>query len=558
MNGGSIPAVTARLPKLCGADIEVGNFVLGASRPGSTGCEASRALLAEIDGLPRERPWPRSARGSTAHSGFSDWRDACGRGAARGDGGRGNYDAQDWGRKFLPENGGCVYIDLDHLELCLPEVLSAWDHVAAWHAMLRIARGALDHANACQPEGRTIQVLVNNSDGQGNSYGSHLDFLITRRAWDNIFRRKVHQSLYLATYQVSSIVFTGQGKAGAENGAPPVAYQLSQRADFFETLLGPQTTYNRPIVNSRDEPLCGQGRREEQGHARLHVIFFDSTLAHVASLLKVGVTQIVLAMVEAEHINPDLILDDPVEALVRFSHDPTLKARARMTSGEKLSAVELQLLFLEEATKFVASGGCDGIVTRAREILALWEDTLVKLQAGDLSALARRLDWVLKLQVLQRAMARRPGLGWHDPQVKHLDLLYSSLDAAGGLYWIYERNGLVERLVTEAEIGRFVGNPPDDTRAWSRAMLLRHAGSQAVEDVDWDSIRFKIKGQSYWPYYRTLDLPNPLAFTRAAMEPLLREGASLDQVLDALEATWEEDHTGSHRTWRGVEARWAN
>ena len=43
-----------RLPKLCGGDIELGNFVLGV--PGrDTGAMASRALLAEIDGLPREQ-----------------------------------------------------------------------------------------------------------------------------------------------------------------------------------------------------------------------------------------------------------------------------------------------------------------------------------------------------------------------------------------------------------------------------------------------------------------------------------------------------------------------
>ena len=125
--------------------------------------------------------------------------------------------------------------------VCIPEVLSAYDHVAAWHAMLRVARDALDAANARQPPDARIQVLVNNSDGSSNSYGSHLNFLLTRQAWDDMFRRKLHQLLYLAAYQASSIVFTGQGKVGAENGAPRVRYQLSQRADFLERLVGTQT-----------------------------------------------------------------------------------------------------------------------------------------------------------------------------------------------------------------------------------------------------------------------------------------------------------------------------
>ena len=124
--------------------------------------------------------------------------------------------------------------------------------------MLRIARTAMVNANEKLPAGRQIQVLVNNSDGRGNSYGSHLNFLITRRCWDNIFRRKIHYMLYLAAFQASSIVYTGQGKVGSENGAPEVEFQLSQRADFFERLVGSQTTHNRPIVNSRDEALCGR------------------------------------------------------------------------------------------------------------------------------------------------------------------------------------------------------------------------------------------------------------------------------------------------------------
>ena len=112
-------------------------------------------------------------------------------------------------------------------------------------------RTALEAANEAQPAGQRIQVLVNNSDGQGNSYGSHLNFLIGRRTFDNLFYRKAHYLQFLASFQVSSILLTGQGKVGAENGRPSTPYQFSQRADFCATLQGVQTTYDRPIVNSR-------------------------------------------------------------------------------------------------------------------------------------------------------------------------------------------------------------------------------------------------------------------------------------------------------------------
>ena len=513
------------LPKLCGADIELGNFIVGKGTNVKTGAEASRALLAEIDGLPLRR------------AGYFCFYDGDGNGKKHADYG---YSAQDWGRKWLKTNGGCIYVDLDHLELCLPEVISAHDHVAAWHAMLRIGRRALLVANEKLPPGQKIQVLINNSDGQSHSYGSHLDFLITRRTWENIFHRKLHPLLFLAAFQASSIVYTGQGKVGAENGRPPLPFQLSQRADFLETLVGEQTTHHRPVVNSRDEALCGGHSTSNYpagGLARLHVIFFDNTLCHVASLLKVGVMQILLSMIEAEFVDRRLILDDPLKAVTLWSRDPVLQTRSKMLTGAELTAVELQLLFLEQAKNFVARGGCAGLVPRAAEIVDLWEDTLMKLKARDFAALAPRLDWVLKLKMLQRALNQRPDLNWRSSQIKHLDQIYSSLDPTDGLYWAYEKAGLVERIVSEDQIECFMQDPPQDTRAYTRAMLLRRADPDAVEEVDWDSMRFYDRESDRWPKYRRVELADPLNFTRAETGGIYQKHASVARILDLLEAS---------------------
>jgi Pup amidohydrolase len=538
-----------RFPILCGADIELGNFVLGLKHEDGTGDTASHALLREIEGLPRvKRSSSRSCDCDVCREQDGNERDDHRQRAVKKNGQSGrqsgfrNFNPQDWGRKFLPGNGGCAYIDLDHLELCLPEVISAYDHVAGWHAMLRIARTAMLQANQRLPEGKKIQVLVNNTDGKGNSYGSHLNFLVSRRTWNNIFMRKIHYLLYLASFQVSSIIITGQGKVGSENGAGPVEFQLSQRADFFETLMGHQTTYHRPIVNSRDEPLCGRRQwrpdpREAAAEmARLHVIFFDNTLCEVASLLKVGVMQIVLAMLEAEQVNADLILDDPVATVSSWSNDPTLQTRARLTNGREVTAVELQLLFLEEARQFVAGGGCDGIVPRAAEIMALWEDTLLKLQAGDLASLAPRLDWVLKLSVLQRVMHQHASLDWDSPQLKHLDHMYASLDDSEGLYWAYQKSGFVERVTTDDRIEHFVHYPPEDTRAWTRAALLTRVEPEAIDDVNWDFIRFKYRDENGQMIKRTLSLANPLGATREQCEQIFGTAESLEQLLDDLGA----------------------
>jgi proteasome accessory factor A len=537
MSRHATPNATARaLPKLCGSDIELGNFIAGVDYAGGSGYEASRALLAQIKGLPNRQSgylnnwW--SAASSAPRAGAGSGIGNCATTSAWA------YNPQDVSRRFLASNGGCAYIDLDHVELCLPEVVSAYDHVAAWHGMLRIMRGALDSANEGQRQNERIQVLVNNSDGQGNSYGSHVNFLISRHAFDNIFWRKAHYLQFLASYQVSGIVLTGQGKVGAENGRPHTPYQLSQRADFFETLQGIQTTFNRPIVNSRDETLCGRARSSDpSAPARLHVIFFDSALAQGSCLFRVGPMQLILTLIELGLVNSRLILDDPLAALQSYSCDPTLQARAELISGESLTAVELQSGYLEEVKRYAAQGVFEGIVPRAEEIIALWEDTISKLAAGDLMAVAPRLDWVMKLLAIERTMEQRPELDWESPEVKVIDHLYSSLDN-DGLYWAYENSGFAEQLVSPERIAHFVLNPPADTRAWTRAMLLRRAHSDGVEvtSVDWDSMTFKLRGRYAWPSYRTFDLENPLGLTQAEAQQIFDSSQNFAELLDGLES----------------------
>jgi proteasome accessory factor A len=450
--------------------------------------------------------------------------------------------ATDWGRKFLPQNGGSFYIDSDHLEMALPETASAYDHVAYWRGMLGIARGAMTALNRRLPPGCCTQVLANCSDGLGHSYGSHANVLLARSAWNDIFERRPHYLSYLAAFQISSIIYTGQGKVGAENGHNHVSYQLSQRADFVEILSGFDTMAHRGVVNTRDEPLCADlGKRwnSRPSLARLHVIFFDHTLCQVATLLRAGTLQMVVAMIEAGWVDPRLTLDDPLKALEHWSSDPSLQARSRTTSGDEVTAVQLQTGFLEKAKRFGDAGGFDGIVPRAEELLVLWEDTLIKLRKREFDALGRRLDWVLKRRMLERVMAQRPGLTWASPELKHLDQLYASLDETNGPFWAFERAGQVDRVVGEEAIRHAAEHPPDDTRAWTRAHLLRLADPDEIDRIDWDSVQFRV-GTRRDPYWlnqpRIVTLSNPAESTRAMNAALFERNRTLDQITEALGA----------------------
>jgi proteasome accessory factor A len=521
------------LPKLCGADIELANFILGAidTRHGrGTGANAARALLREIDGVPAgsffasSSRWPSTWGDGNVSYGYGGASYGYG-GSSYGHGGsshrhgsslqwidRDSVNPQDIGRKFLATNGGCAYIDLAHLELCIPEVLSAYDHAACWHAMIRLAQRALSDANAHLPAGFTIKLLANNSDGKGHSYGSHINILLTRRCWDNIFKRRPHHALFLASYLASAIVFTGTGKVGSENERPHTGFQLSQRADFLTSFLADRTTYDRPLLNSRDESHA------ENRMARLHLIALDSTLAPGACVLKVGVTQLVLALLEQERIAPLFFLEDPIGALHAWSRDPDLRTTAEMVDGGRHTALDVQWQFLERVRRLVDEGCVEGLVPRARDIVDLWEDTLSRL-GNDPDSLAGRLDWVLKRRILRQAREQH-GLDWDAPGIAVLDQVYHSLDPEEGLFWAYDRQGVVEHLFGDDAVDRFLTEPPDDTRAYARAHLLRRGDTDAVE---WNRVRLDDG--------RTVDMDDPLRFTRADVGEPAGDAILVERVL---------------------------
>ena len=171
-------------------------------------------------------------------------------------------------------NGARYYVDHAHPEYSTPECSDALELVCADKAGERILARSMLAARRLTEPGQEIVVYKNNSDGKGNSYGTHENYLVDRAV---PFATLVRN---LLPWFVSRQVFTGGGKVGSENGAGSVEYQISQRADFFEEEVGLETTLKRPIVNTRDEPHA-----DPQKYRRLHVIVGDANLCEVATFL---------------------------------------------------------------------------------------------------------------------------------------------------------------------------------------------------------------------------------------------------------------------------------
>jgi proteasome accessory factor A len=373
-------------------------------------------------------------------------------------------------------NGARYYVDHAHPEYSTPECADPLEVTLFDKAGERILARSMEAARRLLPPGQEIVVYKNNSDGKGNSYGCHENYLVDRNVpFASLVRN-------LIPWFVTRQVFTGAGKVGAENGADACDYQISQRADFFEEEVGLETTLKRPIVNTRDEPHA-----DPQKYRRLHVIVGDANLCEVATFLKVGTTAIVLAMIEDGFVDKDLSIAQPVPAIRAVSHDPSLQATVDCASLGRCTSIELQWEFLRLARKYADESGLAscGPEEIGAQVLDRWEATLAALES-DPASLDGRLDWVTKLELL-RAYAERDALDWDDPKLALLAVQYHDVRPGRSLYEKLVRAGRIERLLDEDDVVAAMGEPPASTRAYFRGTCLARWADSVVA-ANWDSL----------------------------------------------------------------------
>jgi proteasome accessory factor A len=414
-------------------------------------------------------------------------------------------------------NGARYYVDHAHPEYSSPECSNALDCVRYDKAGERILARSMEAAAAVLPAGQEVVILKNNSDRKGNSYGTHENYLMDRAV---PFTRIVH---HVMPHFVSRQIYTGAGKVGTEAASvdrADVPFQLTQRAEFFEEEVGLETTLKRPIVNTRDEPHA-----DAQKYRRLHVIVGDANLCEVATYLKVGVTSIVLAMIEDDFFGElDLTLATPVQAMRKVSYDLTLEEPLELADGRRLTALEMQWELLDLARKYAEDRGLDAVDDEVgRDVLRRWETTLTALEVDPMQ-LSRQLDWVAKYTLVDAYRTRRE-LRWDDHKLAAMDLQYHDIRPERSLF---ARLG-AERLVDEGSVIEAVTEPPTDTRAYFRGRCLQRWAS-SIAAANWDSMVFDLGSDPL----RRVPMMEPLRGTAAHVDTLLEGCSGPAELLERL------------------------
>jgi proteasome accessory factor A len=492
------------IPKVCGIETEYGIVVRGGE---SNPVSASSLLInAYVNATSRKIGW--------------DFEDETPANDARG------FSLDD---VFAPEvetslvnavlpNGARYYVDHAHPEISIPEVTTAAEAVRWDRAADEIVRASMGYAAELLPDGAELVVYKNNSDGKGNSYGCHENYLMSR---DTPFGRIATQ---ITPHFVTRQVFCGAGKVGCEqSGREPadVPFQLSQRADFFEEEVGLETTLKRPIVNTRDEPHC-----DPQKYRRLHVIVGDANMSEVATYLKVGTTAILLAMIEDNELGDEWLLGNPVPAIRQVSHDPTLRRTIILRDGRRATALELQWGLLERARKYEQTHGLHTVGEQTgADVLAKWERVLAGLE-GNPVGVAAWVDWVAK-QRLVEGYAERHGLTPASAKLKAIDLQYHDLRPDRCLAL---KVGL-ETMVTQDDVDAAMVDPPTTTRAYFRGRCLQKYPNEVVA-ANWDSLVFDVGRDPL----RRVPMMEPLRGTADHVGKLIDESATASELLQRLGA----------------------
>jgi len=415
-------------------------------------------------------------------------------------------------------NGARYYVDHAHPEYSTPECAGPLELLRQDRAGEVVLARSMAAARHMLRSGEEIVVYKNNSDGKGNSYGCHENYLMDRAV---PFARLARQ---ITTHLVTRQIYTGAGKVGCEaDPQSPPRYEITQRADFFEEEIGLETTLKRPIVNTRDEPHADAAK-----YRRLHVITGDANLAEVATFLKVGVTGLLLNLIEDDALSTgELLIARPVPSMRAVSHDLSLREPIELVSGQTMTALEIQWELYDRARKYAEERGLAelGPEPNGRLVLERWEHVLSGLESNPAS-LKRELDWVAKLELIDAYCARH-SCGLDDHRVGVLDLQYHDVRPERSLFARLH----TEHLVEQHEVEAAVTSAPRDTRAYFRGECLKRFGPSVVA-ANWDSIVFDLGEDPL----RRVPMMEPLRGSAAHVDTLFENCANPAELLRRLGA----------------------
>ena len=341
----------------------------------------------------------------------------------------------------------------------------------------------------------------------------------------------------LIPFFVARIVVTGAGRVGLEQDGSEPGFQISQRADYMEQEITLETTLNRGIINTRDEPHA-----DAEHWGRLHVIVGDANMSQTSNLLKLGMTSMVLDAIEQGVDFSDLKLANPVAEIKNVSRDLSLQHKLKLKDGRELSALEILTIYRERVTP------ASEVDTK---VLEAWDEVVALLVDDPLSA-AHLLDWVAKYRLIKGFTNR--GIALDDPKLALIDLQYTDIDPEKSLYHALVRKGQMRTLVSPDEIDAAKTTPPQDTRAYFRGRVTEKFGEDVLA-TNWQVMSVQehqvTQGTDTTAHLAHIRFDDVGSFNRQSVGEIIDASSTVSGLVKKL----EEQGIGIQRTAKPIKIR---
>lgn len=409
-----------------------------------------------------------------------------------------------WGRSsnIFVENGSRLYLDVgSHPEYATVECdslhqLMLYDR--AGEIMMRdLARKA---QAALEAEGipGAVHMFKNNEDSAGHSYGCHENYLLRRKA---DFSRT---TATLIPFLITRSIITGAG--GLYSDRDGSKFVFSPRSEHLEEATSSATTRSRPMINTRDEPHA-----DANEYRRLHVISGDTSVSEASTMVKVGMMDLILRVMEQGRTFREFNIPNPAAAIQHVSRDLTGQSPLQLLQGNQISAVDIQQYFLDTVASYLTELSAEDEWT-----LDLWQRGIEAVRSGNHELVATELDWAIKKNLFDQFRSRNPGISWTDPRLQRLDLTYHEITGDVRLIDRLMSQGLVQRFSTDEELAQAAIDAPTTTRGHLRGQFIKAAQKFRRDyTVDWVHIKLN-DAQS-----QTVLLKDPFASEDQRVEKLI-------------------------------------
>lgn len=494
------------IPKYCGRDCELSTTGTDGWGDSIDPGRVTREILRQV-------PAACAARGISVYS----------------EGSRFSSYSIDCCRNWL-SNGQCHYGDMAHHEACTATCLDPLDFQSQCWSMVQIAEDARRLAVAASPEPVNYSLSTSNADmlDPGISFGTHLSVCIEPHLWEDLFH---------ATWRPSRLAMVASGLAaaipffGAGYLLPlkdRTIYSLSARAHHLTRVSSVSTTeaFRRGMLNSRREP-------HGDGFERLHLIGFDFCL--LSGALLCSFVQCLLAAAEEKFASLQLL--EPVNALHGWSCGLDLETgcmprRATLIDGRQLTLPEYMQELTQVLLRMCESGliGPD-IAPRAVELLPRIIELAGQAENGSLEGCARHLTWAAKLFYLLNLCADQ-GVELGEAATRVADHDFGNTDSSRGVIWRLWEEGLVDPLVTPADVERAWRQPPANTRDSVRGRIIERFGN-AVSDADWSYVELR-ETADRWGRRLRVDLPHIDGRSCAEIGAIVESSDTVQQLSEGL------------------------